>query len=254
MQFEKNLSYLNPAKVFKYIKSVTSSSSVPPLLSLDTATASIDKEKVTLFNSYFHSVFTRNSCLIPPVEDLSMCSFTLSDISLFKMDVFEALSSLDTSKACGADGISPKILKHCVVALYQLIHHLFMLSLSQYYLPVEWRFHLIIPAYKAGDKSSDRNYRPISLLRVILKVLEKFIYDKIYPFVSKFISPFQCSFRPKHSSTQQLLTFLHSLQVSLCSSSQVDVVYLHFKKAFDSVPHNKLLVKLWSSGNLWKWF
>ena len=97
------------------------------MLSLDTATASTDKEKVTLFNSYFHSVFTRSSYLIPPVEDLPMCSSTLSDISLSEMDLFEALSSLNTSKACGADGISPKILKHCAVALYQPIHHLFML-------------------------------------------------------------------------------------------------------------------------------
>ena len=190
-------------------KSVTSSSSVPPLLSLDTATASNDKEKVTLFDSYFHTVFTWSSYLIPPVEDLPMLSSTLSDISLFEMDVFEALSSLDTSKACDADGISPKILKHCVVALYQPIHHLFMLSL---YLPMEWHSHLIIPVYKSGDKSSVRNYRPLFLLCVISKVLEK-----LYPFFSKFISPFQFGFRPRHSSTQQLLTFLHSLQDSLCS-------------------------------------
>ena len=74
-----------------------------------------------------------------------MCFSTLSDISLSEMDVFEALSSLDTSKACGSDGISCKILKRCAVALNQPIHPPFMLSLSQHYLLMEWRSHLIIP-------------------------------------------------------------------------------------------------------------
>ena len=76
-------------------------------------------------------------------------------------------------------------------------------------------------------------------------------------FVSASLSSSQFGFRPKHSSTQQLLFFLSFIHESLTSSSQADVVYLDFKKAFDSVPHNELLVKLWSigiTGNLWKWF
>ena len=62
---------------------------------------------------------------------------------------------------------------------------------------------------------------------------------------------------PLYSTTQQLLVFLHTIQKSFSSNSQTDVIYLDFKKAFDSVAHNELLVKLWSfgiTGNLWKWF
>lgn len=116
---------------------------------------------------------------------------------------------------------------------------------------------MIIPVFKSGDKSSVSNYRPISLLCSVSKLLEKLIYDKVIDFVSASISPCQFGFRPKHSTTQQLLTFLHSLQASLSTSSQSDVIYLDFKKAFDSVSHNELLTKLWSfglTGNLWKWF
>ena len=122
---------------------------------------------------------------------------------------------------------------------------------------MDWRLHVITPIHKSGDKSSVKNYRPISLLCIISKVLEKIIYDKIISFVSKSISPFQFGFRRKHSTLHQLLLFLNSVYASFDANIQTDVIYLDFKKAFDSVAHNELLVKLWSfgiTGNLWKWF
>ena len=68
---------------------------------------------------------------------------------------------------------------------------------------------------------------------------------------------FQFGFRRNHSTLHQLLLFLNSVYASFDANIQTDVIYLDFKKAFDSVAHNELLVKLWSfgiTGNLWKWF
>ena len=110
---------------------------------------------------------------------------------------------------------------------------------------------MIIPVFKSGDKSSVRNYRPISVLCSVSKLLEKLIYDKIIHFVSASIYSSQFGFRPNHSTTQQLLIFLNSIQDSLNSNSQADVIYLDFKKAFDSVSHNELLTKLWTFGITW---
>ena len=255
LQFEQNLALHNcPSAIFRYMKNLTSSSSVPTIVFLDSLCGFSDREKVSMFNTFFHSVFTKSSFQIPPLEECFSDSSTLSDIGISELDVYESLSSLDITKAMGIDGIGPRVLKHCALALYKPIHHLFMLSLSQHYLPLEWRTHLITPVFKSGDKSSVRNYRPISLLCVISKLLEKLVYDKILHFLSPSLSPFQFGFRPKHSSTQQLLSFLN---IILQSNSQTDVIYLDFKKAFDSVSHNELLVKLWSigvTGNLWKWF
>ena len=124
----------------------------------------------------------------------------------------------------GIDGIGPKVLKHCALALYKPLHHLFLLSLSQHFLPTEWQTHLIIPVFKSGDRSSVRNYQPISPLCTVSKVLEKLIYDKIIHFVSASISPSQFGFRPKHSSTQQLLVFLSFIQDCLTSSSQAILI------------------------------
>ena len=80
----------------------------------------------------------------------------------------------------GIDGIGPMV----TLALYKTPHHLFLLSLSKHYLPQDWRTHLIVPVFKSVDKSSVCNYRPISLLGSVSKVLERLIYNKIFHFVS----------------------------------------------------------------------
>ena len=102
-----------------------------------------------------------------------------------------------------------------------------------------------VPVHKSRDKNLVNNYRPISLLCNTSKVLEKLVYDKIINFVSKSISSVQFV-ALKGKSTLQLLVILDFIYSN--SSDQVDVIYLDIKKAFDSIPHNKLLSKLYSHG------
>ena len=100
------------------------------------------------------------------------------------------------------------------------------------------------------------NYRPISLLCVSSKVLERIVYNQIIEFVTNNISVNQFGFLHNYSTLQQLLIFTNIVKDSLNTNSQTDVLYLDFKKAFDSVAYNKLFFKLWSFGiigNLWKW-
>ena len=111
----------------------------------------------------------------------------------------------------------------------------------------------IKPIFKSGDKGSIRNYRPISLLCIVSKVLEKIVYNNIVDFVTKSISANQFGFLKGRSTLQQLLL---SFSIIFSSKSQTDVVYLDFRKAFDSVAHNELLLKLWKFGicdSLWQW-
>jgi len=150
--------------------------------------ADSDQDKATLFNRYFHSVFTNSSFSLPNICDLPKPNSVLGDISISEDEVFEALIYLDPSKAMGCDGIGPKLLKHCATALYQPFHHLFCESLAQQYIPFEWRTHLIKPIFKTGDRSSVMNYRPISLLCVSSKVLERIVYNHIIEFVTNNIS------------------------------------------------------------------
>ena len=109
----------------------------------------------------------------------------------------------------------------------------------------EW--NLIIPIPKTGDKSRISNYRLISLLCNLSKVLEKIVFDKIYKFISETsISIHQFGFMSNRSTLKQLILYTEFLYSSLDHHQQVDSIYLDIRKAFDSVPHNKLLVKLYA--------
>ena len=112
----------------------------------------------------------------------------LGDMPIQESEIYELLISLNTSRAMGCDGISPMLLKHCTTALFQPFHHLFLLSIMQSYLPLEWRTHLIKPILKSGSNSLVENYRPISLLCIASKILEKIIHNKISGFVINYIS------------------------------------------------------------------
>ena len=257
---ERNLISLsagNTSRVYKYIRSITGSSQLPPTVSLDSSLASSDLDRANLLNSYFHLVFTTNSSPLPPSEDLHLPSTTVNDITITECDVYKALTSLDPTKAMGTDGIGPKLLKHCALAITEPTYHLFCLSLSHQVIPNEWKFHQITPIHKSGDRSNVKNYRPISLLCVISKVLERIIYNNIIEFTTAKITVSQFGFLKSRSCTQQLLVSLADILNSINNMSQSDVVYLDFSKAFDTVAHNELLVKLHSlgiTGNLWSWF
>ena len=247
----------NNSKIYKYINSITGQSSIPPTVTLGLCSASSNSEKASLFNSYFHSVFSQSSFEIPSLASLSTSVSTLSEVTISSSEVFEVLSALDTSKAMGVNGIGPLILKKCAHVLFEPIHHLFSLSLSHQSIPVEWRTHFITPIHKSGTRSLVNNYRPISLLCIISKVLERIIYNHITVFVTGSLSSIQFGFLKNRSTVKQLLIFLNSVHQSLNNKVQTDVIYLDFSKAFDSVPHNELLVKLWQigiRGKLWLWF
>lgn len=157
----------------------------------------------------------------------------------------------------GIDEIGPRLLKFCSTALCEPLHYLFNKSLEQQVLPTEWRLHSITPIYKSGDRALVANYRPISLLCSVSKVLERLVYDKTIEFLVDHFSNAQFGFLANRSALQQLLVFYSEIFSSVGSYNQWDVIFLDFSKAFDSVPHSELLLKLGRlgiSGQLWRWF
>ena len=170
-------------------------------------------------------------------------------------DVYDILASLDITKAMGIDGIGPRILKNCALPLCHPLHQLFQKCLQQCAISSEWATHIIIPVFKSGEKNLVSNYRPISLLCNVSKVLKKLVYDKIINFITESISFVQFGALKGRSTLQQLLVFLNFVHNN--HDQQVDIFYLDIKKAFDGIPHDKLFHKLYScgiQGNLWEWF
>ena len=191
------------SKIYDYIRSLSRKSTIPSIVTLKSTSASTDQEKAELFNLFFHSVYkpSPSNSSLPASSGPTLSYPSISNISLTELDVFSALSSLDPTKSMGVDGIGPKLLKQCALALYIPLHHLFQLSISNQAIPCEWKHHSITPIYKSGDKSSVSNYRPVSLLCIVSKVLERLIYDNLSKFILSHdvISPSQFGFL-KHQS------------------------------------------------------
>ena len=110
-----------------------------------------------------------------------------------------------------------------------------------------------MPVFKSGDKSLVNNYRPISLLCIISKVLEKIIFKNLFDFLYNRLSVYQFGFVPGHSCLQQLLSCTHDLYLAKSLHCDADVIYLDYRKAFDSVVHNELLWQYGINGDLWNW-
>ena len=161
--------------------------------------ASTDSEKAQLFNDYFYSVFSSSDQPINDFDTTPSSDDSLHNIVMSQSDVFDILTSLDASKASGIDNVSPKIFKYCAAPLLQVICHLFSTSLQNNSIPQEWRTHCVIPIYKAGDKSSVSNYRPISLLCILSKVLKRIVYNNIIRHVQGKLTNMEISINKRYN-------------------------------------------------------
>ena len=172
----------------------------------DNTSAISDESKASLFNQYFYSVFTA-SCQEPDYINSSSNSIQLDSLVINEEEVCCSVQ-LDPKKATSIDKISPKVLKHCANSLFHPLCHLFNLSLSTGAIPTEWKIHLITPVYKSADRSLVKNYCPISLLCIALKVPETLIYSKLLSHIFNNTTIHQFCFLPGRSTTQQLSLYL----------------------------------------------
>ena len=127
---------------------------------------------------------------------------------------------------------------------------IFIKSLNEGKIPDVWKVGHISAIHKNGPRTKAENYRPISLTSVPGKILERLTRDEIVDHKTKndFFSPEQHGFMSGRSCTTQLLEFLEDLTEILDNGKDIDVIYLDFCKAFDKVPHRRLLKKLWAYG------
>ena len=245
--------YSNNTKIFRYISTLKGQSNLPAEMSYGDRRAINNIDKANLFNNYFYSVFLHDQHNYRCPSNKDCC---LHDIKISIQEVFDILSTLDVTKAAGIDGISPRILRNCASSLLIPICHLFKTSTTTGNIPTQWCTHCIIPIFKSGDKTQVNNYRPISLLCILSKVLERIVYNCIMNFINNIFTTHQFGFLPGRSALQQLILYIDELFNGKIKSTGVDVIYMDFKKAFDSVSHNALLSKLQGfgiTGNLQNW-
>ena len=209
-----------------------------------------DLEKAELLNSFFQSVFTiEDSGPLPPPPSVT-CDQVLEHFSIEEEDVRKILVSLQVNKACGPDGINPLILMKASSALAKPICHLFRVSLDAGEVPEDWRQAIITPIFKKGSRCDASNYRPVSLTSVVGKCMEKIVRDKVMTHlqVNNLICNEQHGFVSGRSCTTQLLETLDEWTEILDEGGSIDAIYTDFQKAFDTVPHQRLVRKLQTYG------
>ena len=179
-------------------------------------------------------------------------------VDITEEDVMRVIDKLKTCKSPGPDKIYPRILKEVKEAICKPLCAIFNLSLRTGKVMSEWKLDNITPLFNKGDKSNLGNYRPISLTSVVCKLMESILRDKIVEFLEKnnIIRDSQHGFRNRRSCLTNLLDLLHNIYEMYEEGRAVDIIYLDFQKAFDKVPHRKLLNKVEShgiSGHIHRW-
>jgi len=246
----------NPKRFWNFFKGMYDQKGKIPDLIHNGKELSNPIDKANAFNETFQKVFTTSNIPYPPTAHPKPIP-GLSDITITKEEVNTLLSELNPDKALGPDKIPTQVLKECSQELKGNITDLYNESLTSGKVPTEWKTANVAPIYKKGKNTDPSNYRPISLLPIISKVLERCIYNKIIDHIRPRLSNFQHGFLKGRSTTGQMLTVISNITKILDNNLATDVIYLDLSKAFDTVPHKALIHKLQQigvGGNLLKWF
>ena len=229
-----------------------------PALQFGNCTVSEDSDKAAILNTYFASCW--NSMEEPLTEEAYQCAdlSTYEDVTVSPEEVFVLINKLDVNKANGPDCISTFMLKATASSIASPLAKLFSLSLTTGKFPKMWKIASIVPIPKLGNKSDPSNYRPVSLLSIVSKILEKIVYSLLWDHLldTAPISDCQWGFQKGKSTTTALLSTTHEWCSQLDQQHDVLCVFLDFKKAFDSVPHRRLMEKLTQLGlqsNILSW-
>jgi len=134
----------------------------------------------------------------------------------------------------------------CAVAIAEPLALIFQRSFETGLVPLDWRVADIVPIFKKRAKDDPTNYRPVSLTSLPCKVMESLKKDSLNEFleIKGTISGYQHGFMEGRSCLTNLLESLESWTQALGNGYGIDVLYLDYRKAFDSVPHKRLLEKL----------
>ena len=250
----------NPKTFWKYINGKTKNKGKLSVLNdSNNQEISDDFEKAEILNNHFASVFTKEDLINipefkPDIDDLII----IDNLDLDDTDIKKHLLKIDPSKSSGPDGINGRILKELASEVAPILKILFNKSIQEGQLPYQWKEAHVIALFKKGSKRSANNYRPVSLTSICCKLLERLIRDTIVENLEKqgLIHKDQHGFTYGRSCCTQLLEIMEMWTRWFDLGLPWDAIYTDFSKAFDSVPHERLLKKVEAygiQGNLLNW-
>ena len=203
-------------------------------------------DKAEEFNRYYVSCIPS-----PPSIDPGSIGFqALEDSFSFQRvdaeDVEKILRCIKVNKATGPDGLSPRLLRLTAPAIAKSLATVFNASLERGEIPNDWKVANVSPVFKAGDKGSMSNYRPISVLPEIAKLFEKLVHQQLYAYLQEhnILHPAQSGFRPGHCTQDVVVASVDDWRRGLDNNHVVGAVLVDLSRAFDSISHDLLLCKM----------
>ena len=200
-----------------------------------------------MFNKYFLDQFSNSSTYDTDIDFSNDDAF---DIDFSCTRIKNLLDDININKAPGPDGIHGCVLKHCSISLCRPLSIRFKLSYNTGIIPTDWKSANIVPIYKKGDKAVVSNYRPISLICLTAKIMERIIQDELLTKTQESISSEQHGFLSSRSCNSNLISLTDNIASNLYNDIGTDIIYFDFAKAFDSVNHDLLLNKLKNKFNI----
>ena len=186
----------------------------------------------------------------------AMSSHNRITVHFDERSLLSKLQHLKVDKSPGPDGIHPALLKNCASDVTKPLTAIFQESHCSGIVPNDWKLADISPLFKKGSQSDPGNYRPVSLTSVVCKVMESIIPDTVVESLKDEFSSFQHGFMKHRSCLTNILESLEAWTKALDEGYGIDLIYLNYRKAFDTVPHARLIEKLKSlgiSGKLLDW-
>ena len=244
----------NGKPLFRYLKSKNKvNKSVSSIKGIDGSLSSTPKDSAEALADFFESVFINEPYGPLPKECYHKYTNEIMDMKSVTIDtntVSSILKGLDCSKAMGPDNIHPKLLKFLAddADFVTAVCILYENCITQQCIPNDWKRATVVPLHKKGSVHSPNNYRPVSLTCVLCKIYEKLLRIPLLEHVSHCITVKQHGFTKGRSCLSNLLETIDTVNDYLAEGNCADIFYFDFSKAFDSVPHHRLVTKLANYG------
>ena len=237
-------------RIVKEQQGFSSDDGIPALNKADGGVALSAKEKAELLADHF----SKKMQVPDPVRDTPFVPLKTNKkfgkLQVDEKNVMKYLLNIDVKKATGPDDISPYILKKCARELCSPVTKLYQECIKQKKWPELWKIARVVAAHKKKSRAKVENYRPISLLSIVGKILESIIVDQLTIYIERnyLLSNKQFGFRQNRSTADLLLNLSTDWNKALDNGKYTYVIALDIAGAFDRVWHKGLIAKLLSFG------
>jgi len=244
----------DPKAFYSYVRNRSKTKvKIGPLKDVDGNIVSDNKGMSAILSEYFSTVFTREDVSnMPTIGNNARVDegCFIDNIEINEMRIIKAFNELKDNKAAGVDDLNSSFVLGTREGLLKPLEMIFKQTFETGEIPSDWKKANVTSIFKKGSKKEASNYRPVSLTSHVCKLLEKIIKEDLVKYLetNRLILDSQHGFRNQKSCLTNLLEFTQFVGDKIDAGEPVDVIYLDFQKAFDKVPHERLLLKLGSLG------